>query len=38
MADYMHSLDLSEEADPIEILAVSGGGRVTDSYEVLHPS
>ena len=35
LVDYMHSLDLSEEADPIEILAVSGGGRVTDSYEVF---
>lgn len=34
-AEYLQSLDFSEEADPIEILAVNGGHRVTDSYEVF---
>ncbi len=34
-ADYLESLDLSEEVDPIEILSVNGGQRVTDSYEVF---
>lgn len=34
-ADYLKSLDLSEEGDPIEILSVNGGQRVTDSYEVF---
>jgi len=33
--DYLHSLDLTEEADPIEILSTNGGHRVTDSYEVF---
>ena len=33
--DYLHSLDLTEEADPIEILSANGGYRVTDSYEVF---
>ena len=33
--DYLNSLDLSGESDPIEILAVNGGRRVTDSYEVF---
>lgn len=34
-AEYLHNLDLSEGADPIEILSVNGGSRVTDSYEVF---
>ena len=34
-AEYLRSLDFSEEADPIEILAINGGHRVTDSYEVF---
>lgn len=35
-ADYLHRLDLSpNEKDPIEILAVSGGQRQTDSLEVF---
>ena len=34
-ADYLHSLDLSEGGDPIEILSVNGGHRVTDAYEVF---
>jgi len=34
-ADYLRNLDLSEKADPIEILSTSGGTRVTDSYEVF---
>lgn len=34
-ADYLHSLDLTEGADPIEILSTNGGHRVTDSYEVF---
>lgn len=34
-ADYLHRLDLTEEADPIEILATNGGRRVTDAYEVF---
>ena len=33
--DYVASLHLSKEADPIEILTVNGGYRVTDSYEVF---
>ena len=32
---YLHSLDLHDEADPIEILSRSGGQRVTDTYEVF---
>lgn len=35
LADYLSSLDLPEAANPMEILAVSGGARVTDSYEVF---
>ena len=35
LAEYLQTLDLSTAADPIEILAVSGGRRVTDSYEVF---
>ena len=33
--DYLRSLDLPENADPVEILSVSGGYRVTDSFEVF---
>jgi len=32
---YLHALDLAHETDPLEILAVSGGRRATDSYEVF---
>lgn len=35
LAEYLHTLDLGEETDPFEILAVSGGRRATDSYEVF---
>jgi hypothetical protein len=35
LAEYLHSLDLAEDTDPFEILAVSGGRRATDSYEVF---
>ena len=34
-ADYLESLDLSGKSDPIEILSVNGGQRVTDAYEVF---
>jgi hypothetical protein len=35
-ADYLRSLDLEPgNADPIEILAISGGERQTDSFEVF---
>ena len=34
-AEYLRSLDFTEEADPIEILSVNGGQRVTDAYEVF---
>ena len=33
--DYLRYLDLSEGADPIEILATNGGSRMTDAYEVF---
>lgn len=33
--DYLRCLDLSEDATPVEILAVNGGTRVTDAYEVF---
>src|SRR5882724_9082523 len=33
--EYLASLDLNESSDPIEILAVSGGRRQTDSLEVF---
>ena len=33
--DYLRSLDLGPDADPIEILSTSGGRRVTDAYEVF---
>ena len=32
---YLKSLDLEGDANPIEILAVNGGERVTDRYEVF---
>ena len=34
-ADYMSSLDLSENADPFDILSVNGGYRATDHFEVF---
>lgn len=34
-ADHVQRLDLSESADPFEMLSVSGGYRVTDDYEVF---
>lgn len=34
-ADYLRYLDLPDGADPIEILRVNGGSRVTDTYEVF---
>ena len=34
-ADYLRRLDLTEDADPIEILSTNGGHRVTDAYEVF---
>lgn len=34
-ADYVASLDLRAEADPVEILAADGGHRVTDTFEVF---
>ena len=33
--DYLRNLGLPEGADPIEILSVNGGSRVTDTYEVF---
>ena len=33
--EYLHSLDLQEDANPVEILSVDGGHRVTDSFEVF---
>ena len=33
--NYLQSLDLGPDADPIEILSTSGGRRVTDAYEVF---
>ena len=32
---YLHNLDLLEDADPVEILSVNGGRRLTDFYEVF---
>ena len=32
---YLNSLALAEDTDPIDMLAVSGGHRITDSYEVF---
>ena len=34
-AEYVRKLDLPEYADPVELLSVSGGYRVTDAYEVF---
>ena len=34
-ADYLRALDLQEHADPVEILSVDGGYRVTDAFEVF---
>ena len=34
-SDYLRALDLGPDADPIEILSVNGGSRVTDTYEVF---
>ncbi|MDE2701411.1 MAG: DNA-binding protein [Gemmatimonadota bacterium] len=34
-ADHVQRLDLPENADPFEMLSVSGGYRVTDDYEVF---
>lgn len=34
-ADYLRTLDLHADADPIEILSVDGGFRVTDAFEVF---
>ena len=34
-AAYLRNLNLPDGADPIEILAVNGGSRVTDAYEVF---
>lgn len=33
--DYIRQLDLPDNADPIEILAVGGGTRATDAFEVF---
>ena len=33
--EYLRSMDLGEQADPIEILSVDGGYRATDSFEVF---
>ena len=33
--DYLKSLSLTEDSDPIDMMAVSGGHRVTDAYEVF---
>ena len=32
---YLETLDLPEQADPVEILSVDGGYRVTDAFEVF---
>ncbi len=34
-ADYLHALDLGEDASPIEILSANGGRRATDTFEVF---
>ena len=34
-SEYLRNLNLNDEADPIEILAVNGGQRTTDLYEVF---
>ena len=35
LPEHLRALDLTQAANPMEILAVSGGSRVTDSYEVF---
>ncbi len=35
MGNYLRALDLTEGADPFEILSTSGGYRATDAYEVF---
>ena len=35
--EYLKSLALTEDSDPIDMMAVSGGRRVTDFYEVFPP-
>ena len=34
-AAHLHNLGLTEDANPVEILAINGGRRVTDAYEVF---
>ncbi|WP_341676692.1 hypothetical protein [Niveibacterium sp. SC-1] len=34
-SDYLRSLGLGDDADPIQILAVSGGERQTDDFEIF---
>lgn len=34
-ADHLRNLGLEENADPVEILSVNGGRRVTDAYQVF---
>ena len=33
--DYLYNLGLPADADPVEILSVNGGYRITDAYEVF---
>ena len=33
--EYLKNLDLEENADPVEILSVNGGQKVTDSFQVF---
>lgn len=35
LRNYLRALDLTEGADPFEILSTSGGYRATDAYEVF---
>ena len=35
LADYLKTLDLTDKADPAEILSVDGGYRITDAFEVF---
>ena len=34
-AEYLHSLDLPDDAGPVAMLSVNGGQRVTDAFEVF---
>ena len=34
-SDYLRNLDLPDSADPVEILSVNGGQRITDAFEVF---